>query len=88
MKFLFFPHREGVAFMYCCDRHLESVSRWAGTRFDGCFAGGPTAKGQRTMDEAVEQFGHIDWPHGEEFNALVPAVKVIDFRHRPGPARR
>jgi hypothetical protein len=36
----------------------------------------------------VEQFGHIDWPHGEEFNALVPAVKVIDFRHRPGPARR
>jgi hypothetical protein len=88
MKFLFFPHRDGVAFMYCCDRHLESVSRWAGTRFGGCFAGGPTAKGQRTFDEAVEQFGQIDWPHGEDFNTLVATPKVTDFRHRPGPPRR
>jgi hypothetical protein len=87
MKFLFFPHRDGVAFMYSCDRHLESVSRWAGTRFGGCFAGGPTAKGQRTMDDAIEQFGRIDWPHGDQFNALVPSAKVSDFRHRGRPAR-
>jgi hypothetical protein len=87
MKFLFFPHRDGVAFMFCCDRHLESVSRWAGARYGGCFAGGPIAKGQRTMEEAVEQFGQIDWPHAEAFHTLVPATKVIDFRHH-GRARR
>jgi hypothetical protein len=87
MKFLFFPHRDGVAFMYSCDRHLESVSRWAGTCFGGCFAGGPIAKGARTFAEAEEQFGRIDWPHAEEFNALVASAKVSDFRHRGRPSR-
>src|SRR5579863_5309356 len=76
IKFLFFPHRDGVAFMYCCDRHLESVSRWAGTRFGGCFAGGPIAKGARTFADAEAECSRVDWPHGEEFNALVAAAKV------------
>jgi hypothetical protein len=39
------------------------------------------------MTEAVAQFGQIDWPHAEEFHALVPAPKVIDFRHRGRPGR-
>ncbi len=87
MKMLFFPHRDGVAFMFCCDRHLESVSRWAGIRFGGCFAGGPIAKGARTMSEATEKFGRIDMPHGKEFDALVASTKVSDFRHRGRAAR-
>jgi hypothetical protein len=40
------------------------------------------------MEDAIEQFGRIDWPHGEEFNALIAAPKVIDFRHRGRPPRR
>jgi hypothetical protein len=70
-KMLFFPHESGVAFMFSCDRHLESLGRWAGIRFGGCFAGGPIAKGARAMTDAAAKFGRIDIPHGEEFNALV-----------------
>jgi hypothetical protein len=86
-KMLFFPHRDGVAFMFSCDRHLESVSRWAGTRFGGCFAGGPIAKGARTMADATTAYGRIDFPHGEEFNTLVAAPKLTDFRARLRGAR-
>jgi hypothetical protein len=39
------------------------------------------------MEEAVAQFGQIDWPHGDEFRALAPATKVVDFRHRGRPSR-
>jgi hypothetical protein len=69
-KMLFFPHQGGVAFMFSCDRHLESVGRWAGRRFGGCFAGGAIAKGARVMTEAAARYGRIDIPHGDEYNAL------------------
>jgi hypothetical protein len=39
------------------------------------------------MEQAVAQFGQIDWPHAEEFRTLVPAPKVVDFRHRGRPGR-
>src|ERR1700726_1994074 len=58
-KMLFFPHQSGVAFMFACDRHLESLGRWAGTRFGGCFAGGPIAKGARVMSGAPARVGRI-----------------------------
>jgi hypothetical protein len=84
-KLLFFPHESGVAFMYPCDRHLESVARWAATRFGGCFAGGPIAKGAGVMAEAAAKFDRVDTPHGEEFNALVKvAGPPRDFRRRLG----
>ena len=70
-KMLFFPHQNGVAFMFSCERHVESLARWAGTRFGGCFAGGPIAKGARVMTDAAARFGRIDIPRGAEFNALV-----------------
>jgi hypothetical protein len=70
-KMLFFPHQNGVAFMFSCDRHLESLGRWAGVRFGGCFAGGPIAKGARVMTDAEAEYGRIDIPHGEAFNSLV-----------------
>jgi hypothetical protein len=71
VKMLFFPHQTGAAFMFSCDRHLESLARWAGIRFGGCFAGGPIAKRARVMTEAEARFGPVHIPHGEEFNALV-----------------
>jgi hypothetical protein len=81
---LFFPHQSGVAFMFACDRHLESVARWAGVRFGGCFAGGPIAKGAGVMKDAAAKFGRVDMPHGEEFNALVKVAGASkDFRRRP-----
>ena len=61
-KILFFPHQSGAAIMFSCDRHLESLGRWAGTRFGNCFAGGPIANSARTMTEAAEQFGPITTP--------------------------
>jgi len=72
-KMLFFPHAGGVAFMFACDRHVESVARWAGTRFGGCFAGGPIARGPRAMTDAAARFGRVDIPHGEDFKTLVSA---------------
>ena len=83
-KMLFFPHQSGVAFMFSCDRHLESLARWAGERFGRCFAGGPIAKGARAMANAAAEFGRIDRPHGEEFNALVgvPGAPKGFGRHR------
>ena len=72
-KMLFFPHESGVAFLFVCDRHLESLARCAGIRFGGCFAGGPIAKGARAMTDAAAKFGRVDIPHGEEFDALVTA---------------
>jgi hypothetical protein len=82
-KILFFPHQSGVAIMFSCDRHLESLGRWAGTRFGNCFAGGPIANSARTMTEATEQFGPIAIPHGGDFGALL-GVPVTAKRHR-GP---
>ena|SRR5579859_2263766 len=82
-KMLFFPHQSGVAFMFSCDRHLESLGRWAGTRFGGCFAGGPIAKSTRVMSDAGAKFGRIDIPHGQDFNALVGVPDAPrDFRRR------
>jgi hypothetical protein len=86
-KMLFFPHQSGVAFMFSCDRHLETLSRWAGIRFGGCFAGGPIAKGARTMIEAGESFGPIHIPHGEQFNALVGVPGSPKRHRRPGGGR-
>lgn len=85
-KMLFFPHQSGVAFMFSCDRHVESLARWAGIRFGNCFAGGPIAGGPRTMLEAVEQFGPVTMPHGEDFNALV-GVTVTAKRRGPRRSR-
>jgi len=68
---LFFPHQSGVAFVFSCDRHLESLGQWAGMRFGGCFVGGPIEKGARPMTDAAAKFGRIDIPHGEDFDALV-----------------
>jgi hypothetical protein len=84
-KILFFPHQGGVAFMSSCDRHVESLARWAGIRFGNCFAGGPIAKGARTMTEAAAQFGPITMPHGDDFDALL-GVPVTAKRSR-GPRR-
>ena len=84
-KILFFPHQAGVAFMSSCDRHLESLGRWAGIRFGNCFAGGPIARSARTMTEAAAQFGPITTPHGENFGSLV-GVPVTAKRSR-GPRR-
>jgi hypothetical protein len=84
-KILFFPHQAGVAFMSSCDRHLESLGRWAGIRFGNCFAGGPIAKSARTIAEATAQFGAITTPHGEDFDVLV-GVPVTAKRSR-GPRR-
>jgi hypothetical protein len=85
-KMLFFPHQTGVAFMFSCDRHLESLGRWAGVRFGGCFAGGPISKGPRTMLDATAKFGPIDIPHGAAFNALV-GVPAASRRFRRGGGR-
>jgi len=84
-KILFFPHQSGVAFMSSCDRHLESLGRWAGIRFGNCFAGGPIAKSARTMAEAAAQFGPITTPHGDDFGLFV-GVPVTAKRSR-GPRR-
>jgi hypothetical protein len=86
-KMLLFPHQSGVAFMFACDRHLESLGRWAGTRFGGCFAGGPIAKGARVMSDAAARFGRIDMPHGEEFNAMVGVSGVPKRFPRHGRGR-
>lgn len=87
-KLLFFPHQDGVAFMVSCDRHLESVARWAGIRFGACFAGGPIAKGERTLAEAAEQFGRIGRPHGDEFNALIGVPETPKRSHGPRAGTR
>ena len=84
-KILFFPHQNGAAIMVSCDRHLESLGRWAGTRFGNCFAGGPITNSARTMTEAAEQFGPITTPHGDDFGALL-GVPVTAKRYR-GPRR-
>lgn len=84
-KILFFPHQSGAAIMFSCDGHLESLGRWAGTRFGNCFAGGPIANSARTMTEATAQFGPITIPHGGDFGALL-GVPVTAKRYR-GPRR-
>jgi hypothetical protein len=86
-KILFFPHQAGVAFMPSCDRHLESLGRWAGTRFGNCFAGGPIAKSARTMAEAAAQFGPITTPHGEDFGSLVGVPSTAKRSRGPGRSR-
>lgn len=69
-KQFFFPHRDGVAFIFACGGHAGSLGAWAGRRFGGCF-GGDIAKAQRAMTEAATRFARVDMPHGEGFDALV-----------------
>jgi hypothetical protein len=67
----YFPHQEGIAFLFGCDRHALAIGGWAGRRFGGCF-GGEVAKVPLAMDLARKTFARVDTPHGEEVASLIP----------------
>jgi hypothetical protein len=67
----YFPHQEGVAFIFACDRHALALGRWAGRRFGGCF-GGEVSKVPFAMELASNAFARVDTPHGDDFTSLVP----------------
>lgn len=67
----FFPHQEGVAFLFGCDQHALALGQWAGKKFGGCF-GGEAEKADVTMKMAATTFARIDEPHGAEYDKLIP----------------
>lgn len=67
----FFPHQEGVAFVFGCDKHALALGRWAGQRFGGCF-GDSVFKAPRLMEQASNRVARVDLPHGEDFDQLLP----------------
>ena len=67
----YFPHQEGVAFLFSCDQHALSLGQWAGKRFGGCF-GGEAEKADVAMRLAAQSFARIDEPHGAEYELLIP----------------
>jgi hypothetical protein len=67
----FFPHQEGVAFLFGCDEHALALGQWAGKKFGGCF-GGEAEKAEVTMKMASTTFARIDEPHGAEYDKLIP----------------
>jgi hypothetical protein len=69
-KQFFFPHRDGVAFIFACEGHATSLGQWATRQFGGCFWGG-IDKVPGAMKEAATKFARVDMPHGEEFDTLV-----------------
>lgn len=73
----FFPHQEGIAFLFGCDQHALALGQWAGKRFGGCW-GGEAEKADVTMKMAAQSFARIDEPHGAEYDTLVPV---------PGPPK-
>ncbi len=67
----YFPHQEGIAFLFACDQHALALGQWAGKRFGGCF-GGAAEKTQVAMEMAAKTFARIDEPHGADYDKLVP----------------
>lgn len=67
----YFPHQEGIAFIFGCDRHALHLARWAGKRFGGCF-GAEILKVRVAMEQAQRTATRVDTPHGEEFTSLIP----------------
>lgn len=67
----FFPHQEGVAFVFGCDEHALALGRWAGQRFGGCF-GDSVFKAPSLMEQANNRFARVDLPHGADFDHLLP----------------
>lgn len=67
----YFPHQEGIAFIFGCDRHALHLARWAGRRFGGCF-GAEILKVRLAMEQAQKTATRVDTPHGEEFTSLIP----------------
>lgn len=67
----YFPHQEGVAFLFACDQHALLLGQWAGKRFGGCF-GGEAEKADVAMRLAAQSFARIDTPHGAEYEKLIP----------------
>lgn len=85
----FFPHQEGVAFLFGCDGHAISLGLWAGKKFGGCW-GGEAEKAEVTMEMAAMTFARIDEPHGAEYDTLIPvsgAPKVhLPFANPSSPS--
>jgi hypothetical protein len=67
----YFPHQQGLAFLFACDEHAISLGEWAGRKFGGCF-GGDVAGAPRAMKLAAQRGAQVDLPHDEEFERLVP----------------
>lgn len=67
----FFPHQEGIAFLFGCDEHALALGQWAGKKFGGCF-GGEAEKADVTMKMALTTFARIDEPYGAEYDKLIP----------------
>ena len=80
----YFPHQEGIAFIFACDQHAMSIGEWAGRKYGGCFGG---------MDDRPQRYGHggkkfrADIPHGPEFESLVavPNPPRVTSLFRPEP---
>jgi hypothetical protein len=67
----YFPHQDGLAFLFACDQHALALGQWAGKRFGGCF-GGEAEKAETVRRMAVDSFARVDEPHGSEYEALIP----------------
>jgi hypothetical protein len=67
----YFPHQDGIAFIFGCDHHALQLGTWAGKRFGGSF-GAEVAKAVAAMDQAKKTVAHVSTPHGEEFMSLIP----------------
>lgn len=83
----YFPHQEGLAFLFACEGHALSLGQWAGKRFGGCF-GGDVDKTDIAMQMAAKSFSRIDTPHSAEYGSLIPipgAPQVQSFFNSPIP---
>ena len=67
----YFPHQEGLAFLFACEQHALSLAQWAGKRFGGCF-GGEAEKAETVLQLAVNSFARVDEPHGADYEQLIP----------------
>jgi hypothetical protein len=76
-KYLWFPHRDGLAFMFACDDHAMSLGSWAGRRFGGCFTD-KIDKAAGFMREAATKV-RVDTPHADQFATIVRAPKAPNF---------
>jgi hypothetical protein len=75
----FFPHQDGVVFVFACAQHAMDLGRWTSRRFGGCW-GGEVEKVPHLMEESAKTFPRIDTPHGEEFRKLVPVPGAPEVR--------